>query len=127
MPKIDVLIRDISEAYASYVNLAEEFSDDEKNRGRMKGYRPIESHRDALGRLIRALYPNDHRVYALRGSYGTGKSHLFLMLANYFQPVNRRSCRDGKRGDFPSMSLRSVFGHIRVGTCSIVSTKRIRR
>jgi hypothetical protein len=26
----------------------------------------------------------DTNTYALRGSYGTGKSHLFLMLANYF-------------------------------------------
>ncbi len=84
MPKIKSLIREISKAYASYVNLKQEFNDPEKNRERMKGYRPIQSHRDALQRLIQALYPNRHRVYALRGSYGTGKSHLFLMLANYF-------------------------------------------
>ena len=31
----------------------------------------------------RALYPLDNRVYFLTGSYGTGKSHLCLMLANY--------------------------------------------
>ncbi|MEA3375343.1 MAG: hypothetical protein U9R72_03995 [Chloroflexota bacterium] len=84
MPKIDEIIREISKAYASYVNLKQEFNDPKANRERMKGYRPIRSHREALQRLIRALYPNEHRVYALRGSYGTGKSHLFLMLANYF-------------------------------------------
>ena len=84
MPKIGRIIREISKAYASYVNLKQEFNDPKANRERMRGYRPIRSHREALQRLIRALYPNEHRVYALRGSYGTGKSHLFLMLANYF-------------------------------------------
>ena len=84
MTKIKEVIREISQSYASYVNLVEEFNNPEKNRERMKGYRPIRSHREALQQLIRALYPNEHRVYALRGSYGTGKSHLFLMLANYF-------------------------------------------
>jgi hypothetical protein len=84
MPKIEDVILEINQAYASYVNLKQEFNDQETNRERMRGYRPIRSHREALQRLIRALYPNEHRVYALRGSYGTGKSHLFLMLANYF-------------------------------------------
>jgi len=44
---------------------------------------PIKSHREAFTRLSRALYPLDNRVYFLTGSYGTGKSHLSLMLANY--------------------------------------------
>lgn len=84
MPKISALIKEINKSYASYVNLTKEFNSPADNRERMKGYRPISSHREAIQRLIKALIPNEHKIYALRGSYGTGKSHLFLMLANYF-------------------------------------------
>ena len=53
----------------------------------MRGYRPIRSHRDAFLQLAQSQLPskeNKGRVFMLTGSYGTGKSHLCLMLANYF-------------------------------------------
>lgn len=82
MTKIKELIN-IHSGYAKYVNLVQEFNDPTANRGRMAHYMPIKSHREAFTRLSRALYPLDNRVYLLTGSYGTGKSHLCLMLANY--------------------------------------------
>ena len=82
MPKIKDLV-DIKSGYARYVNLVQTFDDPTENRARMEQYMPIASHRQAFERLTRALYPRDGRVYLLTGSYGTGKSHLCLMLANY--------------------------------------------
>ena len=82
MTKISDLIT-IHSGYAQYVNLVQTFNDPAENRGRMEQYMPIKSHREAFSRLARALYPLDNRVYLLTGSYGTGKSHLCLMLANY--------------------------------------------
>ena len=82
MPKIRELV-DIKSGYARYVNLVHTFDDPTENRARMEHYMPIASHRQAFERLTRALYPKDGRVYLLTGSYGTGKSHLCLMLANY--------------------------------------------
>ncbi|MFQ5854904.1 MAG: hypothetical protein ACE5LU_04580 [Anaerolineae bacterium] len=82
MTKISDLIT-IHSGYTQYVQLVPTFKDPTENRGRMEQYMPIKSHREAFTRLTRALYPLDNRVYLLTGSYGTGKSHLCLMLANY--------------------------------------------
>jgi hypothetical protein len=82
MPKIVDLI-EIKVGYANYVNLVDEFADPDRNRARMEGYMPISSHRVAFERLAHLCLPNDNRVYLLLGTYGTGKSHLLLMLANY--------------------------------------------
>jgi hypothetical protein len=83
MTKINELI-EIKTGYARYVNLVQTFDDPAANRDRMTQYMPVKSHRLAFERLAHALYPRDGRVYLLTGSYGTGKSHLCLMLANYF-------------------------------------------
>lgn len=82
MTKIAELV-DIKSGYARYVNLVQTFEDETENRARMEQYMPVTSHRQAFERLSRALYPKDDRVYLLTGSYGTGKSHLCLMFANY--------------------------------------------
>ncbi len=82
MTKIKDLV-DIKTGYAKYVNLVQEFNHPDDNRARMTQYMPIDSHREAFEKLTRALRPVDGRVYLLTGSYGTGKSHLSLMLANY--------------------------------------------
>ena len=82
MTKIKELV-DIKSGYARYVNLVQTFNDETENRARMEQYMPVTSHRLAFKRLTCALYPKDNRVYLLTGSYGTGKSHLCLMLANY--------------------------------------------
>ncbi|HEX9990485.1 MAG TPA: hypothetical protein VGE45_18650 [Chloroflexia bacterium] len=75
----------VQSGYTSYVDLRFELFDDNKNIGRMSQYRPITSHRLAFQKLARSLNPKDRRVYLVTGSYGTGKSHLSLMLANYMQ------------------------------------------
>ena len=83
MTKIRDII-DISSGYTSYVDLNAEYTNPEVNQERMKRYRPITSHRLAFEKIANALNPKDRRFYFLSGSYGTGKSHLLLMLANYF-------------------------------------------
>jgi len=83
MTKISDIIQ-INSGYASYVDLYEEYCDIVKNRGRMERYKPIAAHRQAFEKIANALNPKDRRFYFLSGSYGTGKSHLLLMLANYF-------------------------------------------
>jgi len=82
-----IKIRDIvkiNSGYTSYVDLYEEYYDLVKNRGRMERYKPITAHRKVFEKIANALNPLDRRCYFLSGSYGTGKSHLLLMLANYF-------------------------------------------
>jgi len=74
----------INSGYTSYVDLYEEYYDLAKNRGRMERYKPIAAHRQAFEKIANALNPMDRRFYFLSGSYGTGKSHLLLMLSNYF-------------------------------------------
>jgi len=83
MTKIKEIVR-INSGYASYVDLYPEYYDLEKNRGRMKRYQPIAAHRSVFEKVANALNSKDRRFYFLSGSYGTGKSHLLLMLANYF-------------------------------------------
>lgn len=83
MTKIRDIVQ-INSGYTSYVDLYEEYYDLVKNRGRMERYQPIAAHRQAFEKIANALNPLDRRFYFLSGSYGTGKSHLLLMLANYF-------------------------------------------
>ncbi|MEW6180944.1 MAG: chitobiase/beta-hexosaminidase C-terminal domain-containing protein [Chloroflexota bacterium] len=83
MTRIRDIIK-INSGYTSYVDLYEEYYDIVKNRGRMERYKPIAAHRQAFEKIANALNPLDRRFYFLSGSYGTGKSHLLLMLANYF-------------------------------------------
>ncbi len=78
-------IVEIQSGYTSYVDLRLELFDDSRNIGRMSRYRPILSHRQAFQKLARSLRVQDKRCYLLTGSYGTGKSHLSLMFANYLQ------------------------------------------
>ena len=83
MTKIRDIVQ-INSGYTSYVDLYEEYYDLVKNRGRMERYKPIAAHRQVFEKIANALNPLDRRFYFLSGSYGTGKSHLLLMLANYF-------------------------------------------
>jgi len=82
MTKIAEII-DIFSGYASQVRLVEEFENPEDNRIRMERYVPIQAHRTAFRSLVQAIRPMGHRALLLTGSYGTGKSHLALMYANY--------------------------------------------
>ena len=76
---------EIQGGYTSYVDLKLELFKDEKNIGRMARYRPVAAHRQAFEELAHSLNVKDGRCYLLRGAYGTGKSHLCLMFANYMQ------------------------------------------
>ena len=80
-------IAEVIELYpgmSNTVNLSSEFLDVEKNRRRMEGYKPIKSHRNIFLKIAKSFLPNQDKVHLLVGQYGTGKSHLLLMLANYF-------------------------------------------
>ena len=83
MTKIREII-EIKSGYTSYVDVYEDYHNLEQNRGRMEHYMPIAAHRQVFEKIANALNPKDRRCYFLSGSYGTGKSHLLLMLANYF-------------------------------------------
>jgi len=85
MSKIKDVIK-ISGGYSGVVDLFSDFFyyNEERNSGRMERYRPIKSHRRAFDKISNCLNPKDKRFYFLTGSYGTGKSHLCLMLGNYF-------------------------------------------
>jgi len=82
MSKIDSIVK-VRGGYANYVQLRSALREDTENTERMAMYRPTKGHRTALERISRGLFtPNDKKFYLLSGSYGTGKSHLCLMLAN---------------------------------------------
>lgn len=93
MSKISEIVK-VRGGYANFVQLRNALQEEEENAGRMAMYRPTKAHRNALERICRGLYmPNDKKFYLLSGSYGTGKSHLCLMLANVL----------GKSSDDPSL------------------------
>ena len=74
----------IKTGYANFVELKSSFEQDQENLERMAMYRPTTAHRSAFERICRGLFnPTDKKFYLLSGSYGTGKSHLCLMLANF--------------------------------------------
>ncbi len=74
----------IRTGYANFVELKSSFEKDQENLDRMAMYRPTTAHRRAFQRLCRGLFsPTDKKFYLLTGSYGTGKSHLCLMFANF--------------------------------------------
>lgn len=83
MERISEIVK-INSLLGSEVNLIEELFDKEKNALRMSNYMPTKGHREAFIKIIKGLYENsDKRAYILNGSYGTGKSNLLLMIANY--------------------------------------------
>lgn len=82
MSKIAEVVK-VRGGYANFVQLRSALQEDAENAERMAMYRPTKAHRTALERICRGLFtPNDKKFYLLSGSYGTGKSHLCLMLAN---------------------------------------------
>ena len=89
MGKIADVVK-LKTGYANFVELKSAFEASQENADRMAMYRPTKSHREAFERICRGLfYPNDKKFYLLSGSYGTGKSHLCLMMANFL------SCSSG--------------------------------
>jgi hypothetical protein len=83
MTKIAEVVN-LKTGYANFVELKSAFEAAQENADRMAMYRPTKAHRAAFERICRGLYqPNDKKFYLLSGSYGTGKSHLCLMTANF--------------------------------------------
>lgn len=83
MAKIADVVK-LKTGYANFVELKSAFEEAQENADRMAMYRPTKAHRKAFERLCQGLYqPNDKKFYLLSGSYGTGKSHLCLMFANF--------------------------------------------
>jgi len=83
MAKICDVVK-LKTGYANFVELKSAFEEAQENADRMAMYRPTRAHRRAFERLCQGLYqPNDKKFYLLSGSYGTGKSHLCLMFANF--------------------------------------------
>ncbi|MFC0525911.1 hypothetical protein ACFFGV_20245 [Pontibacillus salicampi] len=102
--KIAELI-EIKSAYSTQVNLREEYSDDSVNIERMERYMPIRSHRDAFEKIANGLIQKDNkRFYLLTGSYGTGKSHLCLMAANYLSTPSNTPEIEAFFNNFKSMA-----------------------
>lgn len=86
MTKIIQLV-DFHSALGAQVRLHDHYYDDQENDTRLTGYMPIRAHREAFLKLAQSQLPdrsNKDKVFMLTGSFGTGKSHLCLMLANYF-------------------------------------------
>ncbi|MFC1714412.1 hypothetical protein ACFL6S_12150 [Candidatus Poribacteria bacterium] len=87
----------ISPAYATEVNLKDDFNDPEANRRKLIGYIPTKSSRVALESVRSGLYPtSQQRVHLITGTYGTGKSHFGLVVANLIS-------RDIDSPDFESL------------------------
>ena len=82
-PQIAKLIN-TNPGYSAQVDLNLWFRNSAQNLATMRRYKPIASHRKAFEQIAGALDSKDKRVYLITGNYGTGKSHLCLMLANYF-------------------------------------------
>ena len=95
MAKIADVVK-LKTGYANFVNLKSAYDEAKENADRMAMYRPTKSHRVAFERLCRGIYqPADRKFYLLSGSYGTGKSHLCLMFANF---LSRSSGDPGMKG-----------------------------
>ncbi|WP_425060961.1 hypothetical protein SCACP_17260 [Sporomusa carbonis] len=76
----------IQGGYSAQVKLKEEFENRSQNIERMSHYKPIQAHRKAFEIMAEGIYKKDSkRCFILSGSYGTGKSHLCLMTANYLE------------------------------------------
>ncbi len=84
MPRIKELLH-IQSSYSTQVDLKKEFNDPILKQERMAHYKPIKAHRNAFQIIAEGAYvKNSKRCFILSGSYGTGKSHLLLMAASYF-------------------------------------------
>lgn len=75
----------ISPAYATEVSLKDDFlRKPEENRRKLRGYVPNKSSRAALKSICEGLHPTStKRVHLITGTYGTGKSHFGLVVANF--------------------------------------------
>ena len=116
--------------YSAQVDLNLWFRDSTQNLATMRRYKPIASHRKAFERIAGALDNKDKRAYLITGNYGTGKSHLCLMLANYFAyPADQpdvdqflHNYADKDPGTAKELRARRQKGRFLVALCDYDST-----
>ncbi len=87
------MMRDVVEIQGGFkpsVQLPRDFFDEESNRHFVETYIPTEEILDIFMRVRDSLQPNSaNRAKLFTGTYGTGKSDLMLMIANYVtRPAN---------------------------------------
>lgn len=76
-------IIDVKGGFVRAVKLADYF-DKELNRNKLESYYPIPEARDAFYNISRGLHPTSKgRAHIISGTYGSGKSHFALVIANY--------------------------------------------
>jgi hypothetical protein len=81
-PKIEEMVT-ISPTFAHEVNLKADFLNPSQNRLKLEGYVPNQRSREALRSIAGGFHPtSERRVHLITGTYGTGKSHFALVMAN---------------------------------------------
>jgi hypothetical protein len=83
-PMISEVIN-VRSGFTEYVDLRTELYDVYKNQARLSSYRPIKAHREVFQKVFKQHTMKDKHCYLIQSVYGTGKSHLCLILANYLQ------------------------------------------
>lgn len=85
-------VLDIQRSYSNQVELRAEYFDLDVRTDRMAHYKPIRAHRAAFEKIAEGIWQqNNKRSYIISGSFGTGKSHLLMMLASYFSTPSTTS------------------------------------
>ncbi len=85
----------VEQGFKSEVDLRGEISNTEQNDARLKAYIPTNPAVRALEEIGKALAPNwAQRSRFITGQYGSGKSHLGLVIANLFKlPAEAKSLK----------------------------------
>lgn len=82
------LLRDIITIRGGFVRavrLKDDFFDEGLNKRKLESYLINPSARDAFYSISKGLHPTSkHRTHLISGTYGSGKSHFGLVMANYF-------------------------------------------
>ena len=80
------MLKDIIEVKGGFVRAVKlaDYFDKELNRNKLESYYPIPEARDAFYNISRGLHPTSKgRAHIISGTYGSGKSHFALVIANY--------------------------------------------
>lgn len=81
---LNKLIKEIRGGFVRAVKITDDFSDEELNKYKLESYYVNHSARDAFYSISKGLQPaSKNRVHLISGSYGSGKSHFGLVIANY--------------------------------------------
>lgn len=80
------MLKDIIEVKGGFVRAVKitDYFDKELNRNKLESYYPVPEARDAFYNISRGLHPTSKgRAHIISGTYGSGKSHFALVIANY--------------------------------------------